>query len=442
MFEKGLIITYVLTYGGALFSLINPYLGLLIYICFAIIKPESMWHWSVPEGNYSRIVAIALLAGWLLNGCGNWNFGRARITVLSLLGFWLWSVAAAIQAPDSARALAFLEAMAKIVLPFVVGISLIQSTRQLKQLAWTLVLSQGYVALEMNLSYFDGFNRVQSTGFGGMDNNCIAIAMVTGVGLAFFLGLNAAVRWHQGLAFLAAALMAHCIMFSFSRGGMLALILSGFMAVFLIRPQLKHVAALILAGLLGLRMAGPEVQDRFLTSFAEAQGRDESANSRIELWRDCLDALAKRPIFGLGPGHWPLVAEEYGWEAGKHAHTLWLQIAAELGIPGIACLLAFYLIAMRRLWPIARHRTPVSDPWLQHAAAMVICGLFGFIIAAQFVSLYGLELPYYATLLGAGVLRITGGQMTAAADSESAAAGTAHESSFAEQQEHTNVGYA
>ena len=65
---KGLIFTYLLTYGGAAASLFNPFIGLLVYVAFAILRPESLWHWSVPEGNYSRIVAIALLIGWARRG--------------------------------------------------------------------------------------------------------------------------------------------------------------------------------------------------------------------------------------------------------------------------------------------------------------------------------------------------------------------------------------
>ena len=34
--DKGLIFTYVVTYGGALVSLYKPYVGLLIYVCFAL----------------------------------------------------------------------------------------------------------------------------------------------------------------------------------------------------------------------------------------------------------------------------------------------------------------------------------------------------------------------------------------------------------------------
>src|SRR5262249_25648756 len=83
--EKGLIFTYLLTYGGAAASLYRPFYGLLVYICFAIVRPEAMWYWAVPEGNYSRIVAIALLVGWALHGFGSWKLGRAKGVVVALI---------------------------------------------------------------------------------------------------------------------------------------------------------------------------------------------------------------------------------------------------------------------------------------------------------------------------------------------------------------------
>ncbi len=39
---KGLIFTYVLTYGGALVSLFRPYYGFLVYVCFGLLKPEAL----------------------------------------------------------------------------------------------------------------------------------------------------------------------------------------------------------------------------------------------------------------------------------------------------------------------------------------------------------------------------------------------------------------
>ena len=95
---KGLVFTYLLTFGGAIASLFRPYVGLLIYVSFAILRPEALWHWSVPQsGNYSRIVANALLVGWVLHGCGSWRVGRAGVIVLSLIGFWTWTIVAAMR---------------------------------------------------------------------------------------------------------------------------------------------------------------------------------------------------------------------------------------------------------------------------------------------------------------------------------------------------------
>jgi probable O-glycosylation ligase (exosortase A-associated) len=402
---KGLIFTYLLTYGGAAASLLNPYWGLLVYICFAIVKPESMWYWSVPQGNYSRIVGVALLLGWALHGFGNWNLGRAWAVVAALIGFWAWAAISAAGAPDQAIAWGFIETKSKIFLPFLVGITTIDSVTKLKQLAWVIVLSQGYVAFELNLAYYDGFNRVTEAGFGGMDNNSVAIAMVTGVGTAFFLGLEAPGWWRKALAFAAAALMAHTVLFAFSRGGMLALILTGGMAFVLIPKRPKHYLALLLAILLGLRLAGPQVQERFMTSFAEEDVRDASAQSRLELWAACWNVMCQEPL-GIGPDHWALVAHQYGFKEGKEAHSLWLQTGGELGFPGMLCLLFFYGLCILQLWPLARGRSALPAPWYRDAARMTIASLTGFMVAAQFVSIVGLELPYYIALIGAGVLKL------------------------------------
>src|SRR6476660_2781278 len=149
---KGLLFTYALTYGGAVISLFNPFYGLLIYVCFAIMRPESMWQWSVPSGgNYSRIVAIALLIGWAINGFGNWNFGRSRAIVLCLIGFLSWMGVAAITAAFPEAAWPRVEAIAKVVLPFLVGMTTIRSLKQLNLLTWTILASEGYIAYRLNM---------------------------------------------------------------------------------------------------------------------------------------------------------------------------------------------------------------------------------------------------------------------------------------------------
>lgn len=404
---KGLLFTYALTYGGAVASLVNPWYGLLIYICFAIIKPDYLWYWSVPAGNYSRIIAIALLAGWALGGFGNFRFGRAQGMVKALVGFLVWSMLSAVLAADQRTGLAFVENMSKIVLPVVVGASLIDSVKQLKQLVWTIVLSQGYVAYDLNRSYYDGFNRMHQEGFGNMDNNCVAIAMVAATGLSFCLGLTERRQWLRLVAFAASGLMAHSVMFAFSRGGMLGLIITGFVIAVLMPKEPKHYAMFLAALLLAIRLAGPQVLERFGSTFADSHDRDESAQSRIDMWGHCLKIMEQEPLLGVGPDHFPLVATRFNLPFGKEAHSLWLQIGAELGIPGVMFLIVYYVLCLRRLWPIENARYGI-DPWLPTAARMVIASLVGFSVSAQFVSLEGLELPYYVALLGAGTVKLAG----------------------------------
>jgi putative inorganic carbon (HCO3(-)) transporter len=401
---KGLLFTYALTYGGAAVALFDPFVGLLIYICFAIIKPDSLWHWSVPSGNYSRIIAVALLVGWAIKGFGRWNLGRANATALAIIAFMVWMVLSSLQAYDSEVAWRSTESIAKVVLPFLVGITVIHSLQQLKWLAWVIMLSQGYVAFDLNMSYLGGYNRLANVGFGGMDNNCNAIAMVCGAGFAFFLGL-AEKGWRRWFAFFAAALMAHAVLFSFSRGGMLALIIAACASFLLIPKKPSYYAYLLLAVALALRMAGPQVRERFYSTFADKSDRDYSAQSRLDMWQICQDLTWRHPILGIGPNNFPVLASSLGLTEGKQAHSLWAQTGAELGVAGLGFLVAFYGITIKRLWSMAKAADSIA-PDLADSCRMVIAALVGFMVAAQFVSLVGLEIPYYVVLTGAGYLKL------------------------------------
>lgn len=404
--SKSLLITYFLTYGGAVASILDPFLGLLVYVCFSIIKPESLWYWSVPVGNYSRIVGIALLVGWLIHGFGDWNFGKARGIVLSLVGFMAWSALGYLLAPDKNAARVFVEALAKIVLPFLVGITTINSVRKLRMLSWVIVISQGYVAFELYLTYRGGYNRLQDQGFGFMDNNSYAIGLVAATGLGFFLGLGETNIFWRGAAWVSSLFCANAVFLAFSRGAMLALLITGLLAFLLIPKEPKHYAALVLALLVGLRLAGPQVQERFATIFSKEETVDAEGGGRLDLWKACVKVMIKSPLIGVGPDHWPLVAHEYGFTRGKSAHSLWLEVGADLGVPGLGMLLSFYFLCIARLKALMNPTIPVVDPWLREVARMVIAALVGFMIAGQFVSLFGLEMPYFICLIGAGALRI------------------------------------
>ena len=403
----GSLFIFVLTYGGALAALANPFVGLLIYVGLSVMKPECIWYDSIPPGNYSRIVGIGMLVGWALQGSVQWRLGRGGAVVWAFVAFAIWVLLGAEVAPNQNEAWGFVIDLMKILLPFLVGITTIDSTAKLKQLAWVIVLSQGAIAWVLNADYLSGFNRLVEVGFAGMDNNTTTAGMVTCIGLAFFLGVSE-VRWERkAVAFGVALLIGHVILFSESRGGMLALAAAGLAALILMprRPVLYIV--LLIAALLLLQLTQPEARARFLTSFADTSDRDPSAQSRLQLWRDNWDVMMKHPVFGCGPAHWPLIAKDYGWPDGLSGHCLWLQTGAELGVPGLALLVLFYGLCVFRLWMLTRIPDPLIDPWLRDAGRMVMVALAGFVVAAQFLSVPRVEVPYYVVLIGAGVLKLS-----------------------------------
>ena len=405
---KGLIFTWLLTALGVSSSVISPFYGFLAYVALAILKPDSLWAHAINGGRFSLMVAMAMLISWVARGCGNWNLGRARPIAFCFVGFWLWSILGAMNADSPGPAWYFVEEFARILLPFMVGLTTIRSVRDLKMLAWVIVICESYVCFEMNMWYFSGYNYLWHIGFAGMDNNSVSIGFVAVLGLCIFLFFSVEKFWQQAMVAVCAAFIAHAIKFSFSRGAMLAAVLTAGISFFLIKKTTKHYVLFGTGLMMGLVVAGPEVRDRFMKTFEKKEGKYEaSAQSRLDLWKDCYTVFMRDPIMGCGPNHWPLHAASFGWTPLKEAHSLWVQTTAEQGIPGISLLAGFYLITIWRCWLLLRSQGPDDDPWIGDLCRMTIASLIGFAVAAQFVSLETLEIPYYVTLLGAGVLMLS-----------------------------------
>ena len=400
---KGLILIYGIAIAGAIASVFQPVIGVLIYALFSTMRPQAIFSFAGSMENLSSLVAYPMLVGWLFHGLGSWNFGRARAIVVLMLAYFGWCCLSALSAGDQVAAWNYLVERSKIIAAFMVGVTMLNTQNAIKTLAWILVVAHGYVGFEMNLQYLRGNNQVALYGFGTMDNNTFAIALVSTVGPAIILSLQAPRLWQRAVGLLSAALTVHTVLLSFSRGGMLALAITGVVIVLVLPKRASYIGALALTVFVTLSFTGPELRNRFKTTFASAEERDYSAQSRVELWGDCLESMGRRPLVGVGPGNWRRVAFEFGWPPGKEAHSLWMQTGAELGVPGLTFLLLFYCV------PIWRGLQMLRDPedlWVRSCGAYVVTSLVGFIVAAQFVTVVGMEVPYFTVLVCAATLRL------------------------------------
>jgi len=62
-----------------------------------------------------------------------------------------------------------------------------------------------------------------------------------------------------------------------------------------------------------------------------------SNKGRLQIWREAIDSIAKRPFLGVGFGNFPLVLGENisASKKGSSAHNIYLDIASEIGIIGL-----------------------------------------------------------------------------------------------------------
>lgn len=195
----------------------------------------------------------------------------------------------------------------------------------------------------------------------------------------FMAGWRAVGRWRTVLA-LAGALLAAGAAATFSRGGALALgCAAGWLVVrraVSMRAVAATVGGLAVIGLGAVVFAGP-VLDRALAekSYIAATNVD----TRELRWQAAARMLADHPLLGVGPGGF---RSEYAAasrnaeidEQSPVAHNIYLEIGAELGLPGLACFLgavAMAFVATERVLRTGAELRPMLAVQASLVAALV-----------------------------------------------------------------------
>lgn len=102
---------------------------------------------------------------------------------------------------------------------------------------------------------------------------------------------------------------------------------------------------------------------------------DTSIGERLAIWRDAANIISAHPFSGVGIGNYPLtVAPTAIYRDPYYAHSLYLDIAVEAGIPAAAAFTVLLLIAAWRL--AIRHGGP--DGTAGAVAILMLCvhGMF------------------------------------------------------------------
>ena len=209
----------------------------------------------------------------------------------------------------------------------------------------------------------------------------------------------------------------YCLLFTFSRGGYLA-VLGGllFLGVVNQRKLLILVAVLIVSW---QALLPESVQQRITMTYDQSDGGgtlDASAQTRVNLWADAEALIAASPVFGTGFQTYAYM----GRMEKKDTHNYYLKIIVETGAIG----LLMFLYVLWRMFALGYQLYRQSDdPFL----AAVGLGFSALMVGMFFANLFGDRWSYFQVdgwmwmLLGAVVRGLILTEQTQMSTDEAAA---------------------
>lgn len=179
--------------------------------------------------------------------------------------------------------------------------------------------------------------------------------------LSYYMGLT--LPWAITLAitskvrykwfYFAALLLLFADIATFTRGGYIALIASSVSVLPLVNRSTAKKIFLSISIIFVLFFAVPHnpVSNRLVSSFDSHEGSNQA---RLSNWEQALEIIKNNPL-GVGIGMYPLaVNPSADYRQPIYAHNLYLDIAAELGIPALIVFILILMSAFSSFWVAAK----------------------------------------------------------------------------------------
>jgi len=400
----------LMLFGGAIGALVHPFFGIVPYYVLSIVRPQSLWDYALPEDvRWSLIAAGVATFGAIMHGSrlflkARWN--PVAILMVIFAGLVLLSCISARDVNIATdRGIEYFKIFFMAILTTLV----ISRLAHLRWLTWVILACISYVAWEFNARYlFDSRVDILFEGHGGLDNNDTGVMLAMGLPLCYFWWRARPNLWTALSAGFAALVMTHALMLSYSRSGMVSAVAGLLWLAFHHRPRRHHLVIAPLAIIAVCYMAGPEIRAEFLSIGTYKE--DTTAQMRLQSWTRGWDTAWDHPFAGAGVRNSNLMSEAYGAEAnGRSVHNIYLQIAADSGIPAMVVhismlltsvfLLGSFRSRLRRKTRLARiyndadpDDVSINEQW---ALALALEGsVIAFAAGGVFLSLEFFELPW------------------------------------------------
>jgi putative inorganic carbon (hco3(-)) transporter len=320
------------------------YFGLLAFTAVLYMRPQDQLPGlsTIPFAEITAIIGLsAMLFGRIQRG-----LSLTRVTP-ELIAVGLFGFVMLLTAPFSiwpgGSVQAFTDVFVKVFLIYLLMVNTLTTPERLHKFMTIVVIASGYLSTRAMFDYVRGVNLVENGrvqgAIGGMfkNPNDMALNMVAVLPLCVLLGIRAKTKFGSLLCVFAGLTMIGAIIASQSRGGFVGLA----MMVLILGIQLaRRKPAAVGAGALVLLMALPFAPSSYWERMASITDSSKDAHGSREARRILLGeawaTFLRFPLHGVGAQQFANYNPPERVETWRETHNVVLQVAAELGILGLA----------------------------------------------------------------------------------------------------------
>ncbi len=140
---------------------------------------------------------------------------------------------------------------------------------------------------------------------------------------------------------------------------------------------------LVLATALTIVAFTPQhVKDRFLETQDEVASGDlaKGSSGRTDIWKATIDVIETSPVLGVGWGQLPRAMKKTAYGDDRVAHNLYLELWAQMGLPGLVLMLWLFWIGLKEGWALRKEEgfpKILGNAFVYYMIVLVIANVFG-----------------------------------------------------------------
>lgn len=391
---KDIIILLLAVFGmGGAF--LHPIIGIVTLIIINHLNPELLIY-NLQGVRFEFLMTMVLILAAVIH--------RKKLSTISVLKqpqyllFLFLVLVFFLQSPFSlfSKTLAFMYSwqLLKILIFCFLLIKIIDDEKKLKWVVFSYIAGAFYIAFSIQFGTYLGFISSTSQVLPELSEEAFhtELAAIIPVVLIYCLYGN---KKEKIIALVILVFIVNHMFVGGRRTPLVALATMALMFTMTKNPlKSKRNIALVVA-LIGIAgyLSSDKIFKRFSETYVKLEQKPDVADPRMIIWSRALDVILEHPL-GIGPGNFELIpdpgytesseSQPYGTLHGLVTHNTYLQVATDVGIPGLILLLVilfFSYKSLREVRVLSRNQNVRSDTvfiaWgLEIGLAAVVADIF------------------------------------------------------------------